>query len=136
MNFELKAETPSKKNSKVFNTKTHKMFPSQRYKAWHEYAALAIRSKIKECVTEKCYVVLIFTHSDNIRRDSDNGVSSIFDALVDFKALSDDRWQVVRQHHVFNTYEKGNPSCKVYIFKEDELEEYKSCVMKYLELYS
>lgn len=133
--FLLKAETPSKKNSKVFNTKTHKMFPSANYRAWHEYAALIIKRLVTESVDSKCYIILIFCHGDQRRRDSDNGVSSIFDALVDFNALKDDCWQIVRNHHVFNCYEKGNPWCKVLLFKEEEVELYKAHVKSCLELY-
>ena len=133
--YELQAETPSKKNSKVFNTKTHRMFPSQRYRNWHEYASLVVRPLIKECVEDKCYVILIFCHGDNIRRDSDNGVSSIFDMLQDFKAIEDDRWQVVRNHHVFNTYEKGNPWCKIFIYRPEEKEEYKQMVLNCIDIY-
>ena len=115
--YQLGQEVPSKKNSKIMNTKTHRMFPSERYRAWHEYAALML------------------CHGDNIRRDSDNGVSSIFDTLVDFKALEDDRWQIVRNHHVFNTYEKSNPWCKIFIFKPDEKELYKQYLIELVNLY-
>ena len=131
----LESETPSKKNSKVFNTKTHRMFPSAKYRAWHEYAALMLKRFITECIADKCYVILIFCHGDNIRRDSDNGVSSIFDMLVDFKALEDDRWQIVRHHHVFNTYEKGKPWCRVMIYKPEEKEDYKAALIKFIEQY-
>lgn len=133
--YYLESETPSKKNSKVFNTKTHKMFPSQRYRAWHEYAALMIKRFIKECISDKCYIILIFCHGDKIRRDSDNGVSSIFDMLVDFKALEDDCWQIVRNHHVFNTYDKGKPWCKVRIYKPDEKDLFKAEMLKCIDMY-
>lgn len=132
----LKAETPSKKNSKIFNTKTKRMICSPRYRAWHEYAALALRPVITQCIKDKCYIVLVFCHGDNIRRDSDNGVSSVFDALVDFKALEDDRWQIVRHHHVFNCYEKGNPWCRILIYQPDEKELYKQCVLDCIDKYS
>lgn len=38
---------------------------------------------------------LEFTHGDRVRRDSDNGVSSILDLLVDCGILPDDNWMVV-----------------------------------------
>lgn len=133
--YELKDETPSKKNSKVFNTKTHRMFPSAKYRAWHEYAALVVKPMIKECVENKCYVVLVFCHGDNIRRDSDNGVSSIFDMLQDFNAIEDDRWQILRNHHVFNCFERNKPWCKIYIFKPEEKEEYKQFVLNCIDMY-
>lgn len=133
--FLLNDETPAKKNSKIMNTKTHRMFPSERYRAWHDYAALVLRPRVKECIREKCYIILVFNHGDKRRRDSDNGVSSIFDALVDFDALEDDCWQIVRHHHVFNAYEKGNPWCKILIFKPDEKELYKTYLNSFVDLY-
>jgi len=133
--YQLGQETPSKKNNRIFNSKTHRMFPSERYKSWHEYAALMLKRKITECIKDRCYIILVFCHSDNRRRDSDNGVNSIFDMLVDLKALEDDRWQIVRNHHVFNTYEKGNPWCKVFIFKPDEKELYKQYLIELVNLY-
>ena len=133
--YELKQEIPAKKNSKIFNTKTHRMFPSERYRAWHEYAALTLRPMVKKYIEDKCYIVLVFCHEDNRRRDSDNGVSSIFDALVDFNALKDDCWQICRNHHVFNTYEKGNAWCRIYIFEPDEKEDYKRMVLNCIDNY-
>lgn len=133
--FELKGETPAKKNSKIMNTKTHKMFPSARYQAWHEYAALVLRPKIKKCIENKCYIILVCCHENKIRRDPDNAVSSIFDTLVDFNALIDDSWQIIPHHHVFNTYEKGNAWCKIYIYKPEEKEDYKQMVLNCIDEY-
>ena len=133
--YQLGQETPSKKNNKIFNTKTHRMICSERYRAWQEYAALMLRRKITECISERCYIILVFCHGDNRRRDSDNGVNSIFDMLVDFKGLEDDCWQIVRHHHVFNTFEKGNPWCKCFIFKPDEKELYKQYLIELVNLY-
>ena len=135
IDFILRAETPAKKNSKIFNTKTHKMFPSANYRAWHEYAALIIKKVLAKRIDSKCYIILVFCHGDMRLRDADNSVSSIFDALVDFEILKNDCWQIIKNHHVFNTYEKGNPWCKVFIFKEDEVESYKAHVRGCLELY-
>ena len=133
--YELKGETPSKKNSKIFNTKTHRCFPSAKYRTWHDYAELALRPMIKECIENKCYIILVFCHGNNIRRDSDNGVNSIFDMLQDLSAITDDRWQIVRQHCVFNTFEKGNAWCKIYIFKPEEVENYKRTVLNCIDEY-
>lgn len=131
----LNAETPAKKNSKIFNTKIHRMFPSKRYQEWHEYAALALRPVIKKCIRDKCYIILTYCHEDRRRRDSDNGVSSIFDSLVDFNALEDDCWQIIPHHHVFNTYEKGNAWCKIQIFEPEEKELYKHCLLECIDKY-
>ena len=58
---------------------------------------------------------LTFIHGDNVRRDSDNQTSSIMDLLQDTKVLSDDRWQIVREIHVKNEYEKNEARCLIEI---------------------
>jgi len=133
--YELKMETPSKKNGRTFSSRSHTLLYSDKYKAWHEYAALALRPLIRKCIEDKCFIILIFCHGDNARRDSDNGVNSIFDMLQDFKALKDDRWQIVRHHHVFNTYDKGNAWCKIYIYQPEEKEDYKRMVLNCIDEY-
>lgn len=131
----LEGTVPSKKNQKIFNTKTHRMFPSKRYQEWHEYASLTLRRKVTECITEKCYVILIFCNDTNRRKDPDNGVSSVFDLLTDIGAWTDDCWQIVRNHHVFNIYEKNKPWCKIMIFKPEEKESYKVTLINCIEQY-
>jgi len=133
--FELKGTVPAKKNSKIMNTKTHRMFPSKRYQEWHDYAALMLRGKVKECITDKCYVILVQCNESNRRKDPDNSVSSIFDLLTDIGAWADDCWQIVRHHHVFNTYDKGNAWCKIYIYQPEEKEDYKRTVLNCIDEY-
>ena len=58
---------------------------------------------------------MIFTHGDLIRRDSDNGSSSILDLLVDCGVLKDDNWKVVKKLEIENEYVKNQPSCSVEI---------------------
>lgn len=116
--------TPSKKNSKIFNTKTHRMICSKNYQEWHKAASLFINSKLKVKEVDCCFIIMLFTHGDKRRRDSDNGVNSIFDTLVDVKTLVDDSWQCIPIHSVFNVYNKGNPSCEIRIYDLDEFEKY------------
>lgn len=119
-------ETPSKKNQKRIFARGSKVIvlPSENYEKWHESALLQIRALVKECINEPCYVILIFTHGDNRKRDSDNGTSSIFDTLQDAKIIEDDCWQIVRSHHVFNNLNLHNPSCEIHIYKQSEIEKY------------
>jgi Holliday junction resolvase RusA-like endonuclease len=58
---------------------------------------------------------LEFTHGDRVRRDSDNGVSSILDLLVDCGVLQDDNWMVVSKIVTTNLYDKGNPGVQISI---------------------
>lgn len=130
ISYEIPLETPAKKNSRI-TLKNGRTIPSKRYKTWHENAFLLLKGRVKEVIDEKCYIILIFTHGDFIRRDSDNGTSSIFDLLQDIGQLSDDNWKIIKNFHVFNNYEKGNPKCQIKIYKESEFNKYSFDLLAY-----
>lgn len=121
--FQIMGETPSKKNVNKFNTKTKRVYKDALFQKWHSDALLQLNTQI--CRTEPLpnlidYPVSIhidFYHGDYVRRDSDNQVSSLMDLLQDAKILSDDNWQIVRQIHVRNYYEKRESRCLVEIEK-------------------
>lgn len=116
MTFIIIGETPSKKNSRIVNTKTGRSFPSKRYSQWHRDAVLQMSLQKKEQPIDKpCRIKMIFTHGDLRRRDSDNGSSSILDLLTDCGVLADDNWQIVQSLQIENDYKKNEPSCKVEI---------------------
>ena len=114
----IRGETPAKKNSKIW-TKSGKLIPGKKYQQWHAEALLQVQSQKKLLqklpVDREVIVHLDFIHGDQRRRDSDNGTSSILDLLVDAGILADDKWQIVRQLHVTNAYEKNDPMCIVCI---------------------
>ena len=124
MIFNIIGETPSKKNSRIFNTKTKRCFPSERYTKWHFLAKQQVLCQELEQrkqtlfvlpIDKPCKIKMIFTHGDLIRRDSDNGSSSILDLLVDCGVLKDDNWKVVKKLEIENEYVKNQPSCSVEI---------------------
>ena len=114
----IRGETPAKKNSKIW-TKSGKLIPGKKYQQWHTEALLQVQSQKKLLqklpVDREVIVHLDFIHGDQRRRDSDNGTSSILDLLVDAGILKDDKWQIVRQIHITNTYEKNDPMCIICI---------------------
>ena len=117
MRIVIQGETPAKKNSRI-TLRNGKSIPSARYRAWREAAipqiwAGARRERIPEGQAVK--VSMDFFHGDLRRRDCDNGATSVLDALVDAKVLSDDRWSVVRELRVRNFYDKGNARVEVLI---------------------
>lgn len=117
--FTLQGETPSKKNSRIMNTKTKRSFPNPRYVEWHDLAIAQMRSQIHDYkAPEKCFVSVKFIHGDKRRRDSDNGVSSIMDMLKDAGVIIDDCWEYVPHEESLNEYEKGNAHCDITIYKE------------------
>lgn len=134
IDFLIPLETPAKKNNRI-TLRNGKTIPSVRYKQWQEKAFLLIKSKIKKRISEKVYIILIFTHGDLRRRDADNGTSSIFDLLQDCGQLEDDKWQIIISHHVFNKYEKNKPQCEIRIYSKNEKDLYKKDVLECLNKY-
>lgn len=116
----LPFETPSKKNSRV-NTRSGRSFPGARYRRWHSDAAAFVAAQARgKRVDGPCEISLVFVHGDLRRRDGDNGVSSVFDLLVDCGVLADDDWKRVRAFSVANRYERGNPRCEIEIREIEE----------------
>ena len=118
----IEGETPSKKNAKKFNTKTRCVYTNKHFQQWHTSAQLQVNvqaTSLKEeynfPINQPCRINLTFIHGDNVRRDSDNGTSSILDLLQDCGVLEDDNWKIVRELNIKNDYLKGKPSCKVEI---------------------
>jgi Holliday junction resolvase RusA-like endonuclease len=116
MIIHIPLETPSKKNSRVVDRRTGRTFPNKRYNEWHKAASLYVRQQHVHPLDEGTFALYLeFTHGDRVRRDSDNGVSSILDLLVDCGILPDDNWMVVQKINVSNLYDKGNPGVHISI---------------------
>jgi Holliday junction resolvase RusA-like endonuclease len=116
MMIHIPLETPSKKNSRVVDRRTGRTFPNKRYTEWHKAASLYVRQQRAHPLDEGPFALYLeFTHGDRIRRDSDNGVSSILDLLVDCGVLQDDNWMVVSKIVTTNLYDKGNPGVQISI---------------------
>lgn len=120
-NFEINAETPAKKNSRI-TLRNGMTIPSKRYREWHKFAVAEIKTQKLPLspLDSPVRVLLRFTHGDLRRRDSDNGTSSIMDLLTDCRILADDNWQIVRQIRVQNDYVKGEPKCEIVITEYEE----------------
>ena len=116
MIIHIPLETPSKKNSRVVDRRTGRTFPNKRFTEWHKAATLYVRQQNAHPMNEGPFALYLeFTHGDKIRRDSDNGVSSILDLLVDCGVLQDDNWMVVSKIVTTNLYDKGNPGVQISI---------------------
>lgn len=109
-------ETPSKKNSRVYNSHAHKCFPSANFARWHQSATLHLRHQYNgSAIDYPVSIEITFTHGDLRRRDSDNGVSSILDLLCDCEVLKDDNWTIVNHISVLNKLSIKNPSAYIVI---------------------
>ena len=119
MVFTIYGETPSKKNSRVLNTKTRRSFPNKRYAQWHDSAVAQVFSALQNGEIQKIplgsrvELTLTFYHGDLKRRDSDNQTSSVLDTLTDAGILEDDNWKVIPIKHIYDAYDKGKARCVV-----------------------
>lgn len=118
--FQIFGETPSKKNSKI-RTRSGFMIPSKAHQKWHTDALLQLNAQLcridpmPNLIDYPVSIHIDFYHGNYMRRDSDNQVSSIMDLLQDAKVMSDDNWQIVRQIHVQNFYDKNMARCVIEI---------------------
>lgn len=115
MIFKITGETPSKKNSRI-NTRSGKSFPNKKYTAWAADAVAQLMEQKRPCVPVDCPIKLSvnFYHADNVRRDSDNQLSSVLDVLQDAGILADDRWQIVQAINVRN-FKSDTSWCEIAI---------------------
>lgn len=118
--FTLRGEVPSKKNSRI-TLRNGKTIPSKTFQAWHSDTIWELAKQMQlqkfpnqpaECPLS---ITIQFVHGSLRRRDSDNGVSSVLDALTDAGILKDDNWEIVRELHVQNYYCKNDPCCNITI---------------------
>ena len=121
LTFILDGEVPAKKNSRILNTKTRHVFPNKTYRIWHDAALIQLLSQWdKIAVSGPCAIDVVFIHGDLRRRDSDNGLSSVLDLIVDAGILPDDKWQVIPEITVKNGYQKGNAKVVIKITGEQK----------------
>lgn len=116
MTVTVSGEVPAKKNSRLWNTKTKFSFPNKRYTEWHGIAMLEVLSQLKGWKAPvPCSITVTFIHGDRIRRDGDNGLSSVMDMLKDAGVIIDDCWKYVAHEEVWHDYDKGKPRCVIEI---------------------
>lgn len=138
--FIIKGTVVAKKNGRVMNRKTGMNFPNPKYVEWHDYAALQLNSQRQGYKTNNhCNIVMVFYWADNMKRDGDNAVTSVFDTLKDSDPfnpiIEDDNRFVVPFHTCFNDYDKDNPRVEVFIYDYDDmqgyLDKFTECLTKY-----
>lgn len=122
MTLTLHSETPAKKNSRI-TLPDGRTIPSKQYRQWHGGAMSEIElqmmckrgEQLETPIDFPISVTISFTHGNLKRRDSDNSMSSILDLLQDSGILADDNWQIVREIHVRNRYEKNEAGAVIEI---------------------
>ena len=124
MRFIIHAETPSKKNSRI-TLKSGRTIPNKKFMQWHKEAMAEIAPQLLLMrdfakVDYPVKIVCEFVHGENIRRDSDNQLSSILDLLQDCGILEDDCWKICRELEVKNSFVKNNAMAIIEIKKMEE----------------
>lgn len=120
-------QTPAQKNSKsiAINRATGKPFimSNQNVKTWQNTAAIQLlRYRIKEPLQGKQELSIMFYVKDNRRRDLDNMLTTIQDALVKAGILEDDSWKSLKIGEIDATLDKANPRAVITIKSVDEIQ--------------
>lgn len=123
----ISGQTPAQKNSKsiAYNRGTGKPFimSNQNVKTWQNIAAMELLSyRIKEPLEGRQEISIMFYVKDNRRRDLDNMLTTIQDALVKAGIIADDSWKSLKIGEIDATLDKNNPRAEITIKSVDEVE--------------
>lgn len=123
----ISGQTPAQKNSKsiAYNRGTGKPFimSNSNVKNWQNSAAIELlRYRIKEPLDGKQELSIMFYVKDNRRRDLDNMLTTIQDALVKAGILIDDSWKNLKIGAVDAKLDKDNPRAEITIKSVDNAE--------------
>lgn len=138
--FVIKGTVVAKKNGRVVNKETGACLPNKKYLDWHDTAALQLNIQRQGYPTNHhCNIVMVFYWSDNLLRDGDNAVTSVFDTLKDSDPfnpiIEDDNRFVVPHHCCFDDFDKNNPRVEIFIYDYEDwkgyLDKFTECLMTF-----
>lgn len=114
----LQGQVPSQKNSKTiaYNRATRKPFimSNQNVKDWQNIAALQLRQyQINEPLKGRQELSIMFYVKDNRRRDLDNMLTTVQDALVKAGILEDDSWKYLKIGYIDAQLDTVNPRAEI-----------------------
>jgi Holliday junction resolvase RusA-like endonuclease len=119
MHLVLTGQTPAQKNSKqmALNRATGKMFPVSNpiVKRWQKDVGLQLMQFRRYKFVEPVSIMYKFYVQDNRRRDIDNMIASINDALVKQEIIPDDSWQCLTISGAEAEIDKENPRAELWI---------------------
>lgn len=122
INFTLKGNVPSKKNSRniVCFGRRPVSLPNNRYKEWHEEAEYQIVKQLENMTFETIklckQLAVVFYVNSRRKFDLSNKFESVADLLVDCKVLEDDNVYVVPDVRIiFGGVDKENPRAEIII---------------------
>jgi Holliday junction resolvase RusA-like endonuclease len=122
----ISGQTPAQKNSKsiAYNRGTGKPFimSNQNVKSWQNIAAVELLSyRRKEPLKGRQELSVVFYVKDNRRRDLDNMLTTIQDALVKAGIIEDDSWKSLKIGGVDAQLDKLNPRAEITLKSVDEV---------------
>jgi Holliday junction resolvase RusA-like endonuclease len=122
MNITIYGQVPSQKNAKrmAINKRTGKPFPvtEKRVKEWQDNVHLQLTTQFKGCADSKVTAVYTFFVKDDRRRDIDNMIASVNDALVKAGLLADDDWQHLAIGAADAEIDRSNPRCEIWMAED------------------
>ncbi len=123
MKLVVLGNTPAQKNRKKIvwrrGMKQPRLVTEQPVKDWQRRAIIQLISQLPVAYKKPIQpvsIALIVFWDDKIRRDLDNAVNSIMDALVKAEVIADDSFKYVDCIDVqYGGVDKDNPRCEIYI---------------------
>ncbi len=117
MQIVLKGQVPAQKNRKVIsvNSRTKRPFlrTHEAVKEWQDDVSLQLMQY--KGTASKATITYKFYCKDKRRRDLDNMIASVNDALVKAGLLEDDSWQCLSIGAAEGAYDKDDPRVELYI---------------------
>lgn len=109
----IEGQVPAQKNSKKmsFNNGRPVLYTSKNVKDWQESAAWQLRSS--QSYPGKVRLGYVFFVKDNRRRDLDNMIATVNDALVKAGIIEDDDWKHLSIGYAIGKLHKENPRVEV-----------------------
>lgn len=120
MQITILGQTPAQKNSKqiFYNKSTGKPFitSNDTVKSWQKQTAIQLNAMYqRDTFTKPVRVDYYFYVKDNRKRDIDNMIASINDALQAGGILEGDHWQVLEIGSAKAAIDKENPRAEITI---------------------
>ena len=113
MQISIKGQVPSKKNSRRPFIRNGRImnFPSQKHEDWLQDALRELHGL--PSFTGKVKIDYYFYVKDNRKRDIDNMIASINDALVKAKIIKEDSWQYLKIVGGDAAIDRDNPRAEI-----------------------
>jgi Holliday junction resolvase RusA-like endonuclease len=120
MQIIILGQVPAQKNAKKMNTRTKTLYSEKRVKEWQQSAHDQLTTQYKGQCEGRAGIAYMFYVKDDRRRDWDNMVASVNDALVKAGLLADDSWQACYCCGVDCEIDKDNPRVELWVIDDTE----------------